>query len=376
MSEPYDLLMRKDTERADADCKEAIVFLAAIISKEDRQRIRLMIGSAPEFRAREHLSLGMKTRNVLRWGGFFYNPHLMDYIWFPWLKKAVDLPENEIALTDSIKERIKSYETQERLANPPMCPQLEEEQIGKIIKQLEENYGISFPAVNVEYSDDGRGSFLLVPPSSYLDEFEWVKKKRDDRLRLEGLKEHELQRIDSQRFTIFLGRRQPKQQVGLYASAWHELAHVAASILGIKDTDLSESFAYANELKGLLKAAKDGVFSREEVFDTIEFILKSSEFEQLDAALFSKLARMGLHGIPKEYTTPYHFLALKTLRKHNPELEYRSRSAEVLVAELDNTIQDILRGSRSRKRRTNRPLIFGAVLGVALIVMFVLWALL
>jgi hypothetical protein len=151
---------------------------------------------------------------------------------------------------------------------------------------------------------------------------------------------------------------------------------VAASILGIRDTDLSESFAVANELKGLLQAAKDGVFSEEEVFDTIEFILKSTEFEQLDAALFSKLARMGLQGIPKEYTTPYHFLALKALRKHNPEMKYRSRSAEVLVTELDNTIQDILRESRSRKHKTNRPIIFGFMLAAALTATFILWAIL
>jgi predicted nucleic acid-binding Zn ribbon protein len=48
----------------------------------------------------------------------------------------------------------------------------------------------------------------------------------------------------------------------------------------------------------------------------------------------------------------------------------------VLVTEFDNTIQDILRESRSRKRKADRPLIFGAVLAVALIVMLILWALL
>ena len=58
----------------------------------------------------------------------------------------------------------------------------------------------------------------------------------------------------------------------------------------------------------------------QEILDAIEFVLKSSEFEQFDAALFSKLAKMGLQGISEEYMTPYHFLALKPLRRHNSEM--------------------------------------------------------
>ena len=375
MSEPYDLLMKKDTERADADCKEATVFLAAITPKKDRERIRLMIESDPEFRAREHWSLGMKTRNALRNSGFFYNPHLMDYIWFSWLEKAVNLPESEIVLTDAIKERIKGYEAQEHLANPPVCPQLEEGQTGKIKRQLEELYGIRLPVVDILHSDHVVSSFT-VPPDRDVYKLGIVKEDRESQLRRRGLEERELPQIDSHKFTVVLQTKQSTGSVGLYHSAWHELAHVAAGNLGIRDPVWNESFAIANQFKGLLLAAEEGIFPHEQVYDDIEYYLKCCKYEVVDAGLFSKLEEFGIRGIPEEKKRPHHYLALGALKKHNPELKYRNRATEVLVAELDKTIQDILSESRSRKHRTNRPLIFGAVLAVALTVMFILWALL
>jgi hypothetical protein len=185
-----------------------------------------------------------------------------------------------------------------------------------------------------------------------------------------------LPQINSRRFTVVLQTRRPTGSVGLYHSAWHELAHVAAGSLGVRDPVLNESFAIANQFKGLLLAAEEGIFPHEQVYDDIEHYLECCKYEVGDAGLFSKLEEFGIRGIPEWKKRPHHYLALGALKKHNPELKYRNRAAEVLIAELDNTIQDILRESRSRKRRTDRPLIFCAVLAVALTVMFILWALL
>ena len=75
-----------------------------------KNRIRLEIKNDPKFVDKHHLlGLGTRVRNALRMGGFFYNPHTMDGIWFGWLKEAVCLPEDKIILTDSMKERIERY---------------------------------------------------------------------------------------------------------------------------------------------------------------------------------------------------------------------------------------------------------------------------
>jgi hypothetical protein len=261
------------------------------------------------------------------------------------------------------------------MANPPVCLQLKEEQTGRIMRQLEELYGIRFPMVDILHSDHVTSSFM-VPPDRDVYKLEIVKEDRESQLRRRGLKEHELQQINSHRLTVVLQTKQPTGSVGLYHSAWHELAHVAARSLGIRDPILNESFAIANQFRGLLLAAEGGSFPHEQIYGDIEYYSECCKNEVLDAGLFSKLEEFGIRGIPEEKKRPHHYLALDALKKHNPELKYRNRSTEVLVAKLDNTIQDILRESRSRKRKADRPLIFGAVLAVALIVMLILWALL
>lgn len=110
MEDGHTLLMKVEAKRAEGDRNEAIVFLAAIIPKEDRERIHSEIENDPEFVGKQHMFLGLKVRNALRMSDFFYSPHLMDYIWFPWLRDAVSLPEEKIILTESIKERITKYQ--------------------------------------------------------------------------------------------------------------------------------------------------------------------------------------------------------------------------------------------------------------------------
>jgi hypothetical protein len=365
-------------KRANADQEQAVRFLSQIIPSEDKTQIRHQIENDPNFAGREHLSFGMNVRNALRAGGFFYDPHVMDSIWFSWLKEAVCLPENKKAITDSVRTRIKKYEKQQLLENPPPCPRISEERIAEIKRQLEDRYEIRMPEISVEYSENVRGSLAINPPPYDLDELDHVKAERNRDLRLRGLTEEEVSRIVSYRHTIFLLQKQPFQSLGLYGSAWHELAHVAATVIGIKDRVLNESFAIANEFRGLLQAVVKGVFALDEVRDLTEYLVKCARLEQVDTGLFASLSRMGLRGIPEDFRTPYHSQALEFIQRYNPKLEFRSRSPEDLITEWDNTIEYILTTWRKRKLKSQLPLIvvpsvvIGGFVAFIIIVSFVL----
>ena len=373
MKDDYTPYITEEHKRVQADQEEAIMFLAKIIPKEDKERIRRNIENDPDFVGKQHMFLGMKVRNALRNSGFFYNPHMMDGIWFPWLKEAVCLPEDKIILTDSIKRRIEKFKEYQLRVNPPVSPELDMEQITYIKERLENLYGIRMPFIKVKHSEDIKGSFVLVPPTFNLDELEYVKRDRDRKLISRGIKEQEIGQIDSSTYTIFLRTRQPKQQIGLYASAWHELAHVAAYTIGIKDTILGESFAFANEFRGLLEAAKEGLFLKDKVADTIQFHIKHAKYEQLDVAVFSSLRRMGLK-VPTDLTTAYHYEALDAIKKYNPDLRYHGRNLDELLAELDNSIEHILNAWKRRKWESIRPIIYCSVLIVAPFILLILLA--
>jgi len=94
------------------DEEEAVVFLSSIISKKAKKNIRKEIEEDPTLWWARHLGLlGMNIRNALRRAGFDYNYPTLVGIWSSWLWKAVFLPEEEIILTDSVKERIQRYKT-------------------------------------------------------------------------------------------------------------------------------------------------------------------------------------------------------------------------------------------------------------------------
>lgn len=349
--------LQRELDRAKADEEEAILFLASIVPEESRKKIQNEIENDTRFAAKHHFSLGLTVRNTLRTGGFQYTPNTLDTIWPSWLKKAVNLPKDTIILTDSIKARIKKYEDQQRLENPPICPELEAGQVSKIIRQLEVHYRIKMPEIRIDYSDHIKSSFVFDPPSYNLNELEYVREEIERDLRLRGLEEDKLKRIDWSRYSIFLLRKQPKQYAGLYGSAWHELAHVAASIIGIKDRVLGESFAIANEFRGLLQASKEGLFPQDEVTDVIEHLAECTKYERVNTEFFSKLSRMGIRGIPDDYKTPYHYSALDAIREHNPDLRFRNRSPDELITELDGTIEHVLETWRKRKLKSKLPLI-------------------
>lgn len=355
-------------KRVYADQKEAIVFLAKIIPKEDKERIRRKLEKHPDLLP---MFLGMKVLNALRIGGFFYGPHTMDFIWFGWLKEAVSLPEDRIILTDSVRRRIKEFR---EYASPPVSPKLDMEQINRIKERLENLYGIEMPTVEVEYSEDVKGSLTSAPLTFNLDELEYVARERDHIFRWIGLKEQEISRIDSSTYTIFLLTRHPKQQIGLYGSAWHELAHVAAYVIGIKDAVIGESFAFANEFKGLLEAAEDGLFPRDKVIDSIEFCIKQAKYEKLDSAIFSQMRR-AKGKVPIYLATAVHYQALDHLKRYNPDLSYQGRNLDELIAELDNSTQYIMNLWRRKKWMSTARRALPSVMVIASFIIFFLWKL-
>jgi hypothetical protein len=97
--------------RVNADREEAVLFLANIIAKKDRDLIRAKMDNGSRVaRARlEHMFLGMNIRNALRGAGFSYDLHTMECIWYDWLKEAVSLPDEKVVLTDNIKMRKKRF---------------------------------------------------------------------------------------------------------------------------------------------------------------------------------------------------------------------------------------------------------------------------
>ena len=94
-----------------ADRDEAVLFLANIIAKKDRDLIRSKMDNGSRVaRARlEHMFLGMNIRNALRGAGFSYDLHTMECIWYDWLMDAVSLPEEKVVLTENIRTRISKY---------------------------------------------------------------------------------------------------------------------------------------------------------------------------------------------------------------------------------------------------------------------------
>ena len=117
MSERFDSIINDHSAHAlndyrshiNADREEAVLFLANLIEKKERDSIRSKMDNEPHFGALQHMFLGISVRNALRGAGFFYDPHTMDHIWYCWLKEAVSLPDEKVVLTDNVKTRISRY---------------------------------------------------------------------------------------------------------------------------------------------------------------------------------------------------------------------------------------------------------------------------
>jgi hypothetical protein len=351
---------KKDFERVAVDKKEAIIFLASIIPKRNKRHIRTEIEHDRDFDCKHHFSLGMKVRNVLRAGGFFYLPQTMDVIWFSLLKEAVNLSEDRMVLTDSIRKRIKKFRASIR--RPRLRPPLDPREIVNIKEQLERRHNIKLPETDVKYSDNIKHAFCLdradYPGKDSSNSESRLDGLTETRLRSEGLKDIELQGIDQSKLTIFLPKRQVYYPAGLYDDVWHELSHATAHKLKLKDKDFEESFAVTYSIIGLLLEAKNGKFTFKKACDQIESVVKSVQ-----------------HYFRPWWTLP--FPSLKWIEKYNPDLEFRDRDPDELLAELEKAIQDIVETDREVHKilqsrvlaRREKPFIIAfAAIAVALLI--------
>lgn len=216
------------------------------------------------------------------------------------------------------------------IEKPPVCPKLEAEEIRSIIEQLEERHKIELPEVEVRYSDNIRHAFcasaLNLPSQKTISKSHFLQERinrfyrtRKLELRSLGLKDDELRDICPSKFTIFLPRRYPNYSAGLYGAVWHELGHVAASVLGVKAKIPNESVAIAYSFRGLLHEAKEGKIRLEKAFDQIELYIGKTQ---------EPLTRAFMH----------YEEALFSIRKYNPDLQFRNRDPDELLSDLDKAI--------------------------------------
>lgn len=319
-------IFEKDMDQVRADEEQAIIFLAKVISKKAKVQIKKEIEANPRLEGMTLIPLGLKTRNALRGGGFFYLPETMDLIWVSWLRKAVYLPENKVILTDSIKERIKKYRASVR--RPPLRPKLDPSEVASIKERLEKRHNVKLPKAEVRYSDNIKSAFCVkaikFPRHVSKERKEKFEVSRSVCLKLKGLKDDETKGVDPHKFTIFLPRRYSNYPAGLYGALWHEFGHVLACALDIRDKTHSEGVAYACGFRGLLLEATEGKFPVEKAIDEIERHIKGAEG-----------------------SFPFfpHHTALRVIKKYNVErgcfedLDFRNRDPDEFIAELDESIQ-------------------------------------
>jgi hypothetical protein len=351
---------KKELEHAYTDKQEAIVFLAKIIPTKDKEQIRISIEKDLEFERKQHMFLGMNVRNALRAGGFSYFQEVMDLIWFRWLKEAVCLTEDKIVLSDTPKERVEKF--QASIQKPPTCPELKLEEVERIKKQIEARHKIRLPEVDFQYSDnivDAFCSHSVAPPElrdpSTLIDYPLLHEKVtkfyqqwNTNLKLKGLSDPEIERITPWKFTIFLPRRYSNYPAGLYGAVWHELGHVAASTLHVKDDILQESIAIAHCLKGLLLEAKEERVTLEKAIFQIEHYVAGYAMN------------------PFSFLSP-HKQALEAIQAFNPNLRFRKRDVNELIVELDKSIDHALNVDKTNKSRSDKPLLFAMLLVIAVV---------
>lgn len=347
---------------ADRDREEEIVFLASIIPKKNKKWIRAEIEASKDFEAR-HFLLGMNIRNALRSGGFSHFHQTLEAIWFSRLKGAVNLPEENIVLTDSLRERIRKYRSaRAHERRPRLRLPLDPKEVENAKEQLERRYSIRLPEIEVRYSDSIDHALCLSADPYARTSSKAINKISDEtivRLMARGLKEDELEAIDPRRFTIFLPKRYHRYPAGLYESLWHELGHAVAHVLKVADKDNEESLAVTYSLIGLLLETKDGKLALKKAFDQIEVTV-----------------RMAAHAFRPWFTEP--IPSLRWVEKYNPGLEFTNRDPDELLSELEKTIQDLVSNDREVHEilqnrlmaRHDNPFIlaFAAVAGAMLII--------
>lgn len=229
---------------------------------------------------------------------------------------------------------------------------------------LEKRHRIELP-LDVRYSDRISIGFCVCSAdmSSNVSpqEKEEFLKKTNNRLRAKGLSDSELQGIDPTRFTIFLPRNRSARSVDIHATLWEELGHATAWVLGLDDPILNESLALSYRFRGVLSGVNEGRFLLDEVASKIESEARSV---RADASVMSKLKTMGIKFDLNNQLSHYND-SMFAVKQYNPNLKFRNRSPDELIAELDKSIHYTLECAKERKFRLEKylvPSFVGAVL--------------
>lgn len=104
-----DLFVEDPNKTARRELEGAVIFLASVIPKEDKAKIRTEIEKDPDWEYMHNFSTGMTIRNALRRGGFSFSPVFNGDAWFKALKEAVRLPIEDISLTLWDRWRLQKY---------------------------------------------------------------------------------------------------------------------------------------------------------------------------------------------------------------------------------------------------------------------------
>ena len=213
------------------------------------------------------------------------------------------------------------------------------------MEQLERYHRTKLPPVDVRFSDHITQSLCLRPITSDLDGLHYRQLHHQSQLKSHGLDDAEIGSLNRRRFTVFLATGPAFSKAQVYAAAWHELAHVVADHLGILDWQLNEGFAIAHQFRGLLEAANLGTLTRPDVDTTIELALSGAMRERRGFAA----SGIWIPLPPQDPAQTIHYVALRLLREHNPELKFRGRESGDLLRELDQTLDHVLRTWRWQK---------------------------
>lgn len=321
-------VFQTDMQRARADEDEAVIFLAEIIPKKAKAKIRKELEANPRLEGLGSISLGLTTRNALRAGGFFLPfPETMELIWVDWLRKAAALPEDKIILNDPITEKVKRYRASVR--RPPLRPRLDLREVASIKERLETRHNVKLPEVEVRHSDNIQNAFstnaVKLPRRISRERREKFERSRKSSLRLKGLKIEELKEVNLYKFTIFLPRRYANYPAGLHGVLWHEFGHALGHVLDVRDKTRGEGVAYACGFRGLLMEAMEGKFSIEKAVDEIENQIKG--------------ASSSLPFFP-------HHKSLRVIKTYNTNLNFRNGDRKELIDELDRSIQHAIEVDR------------------------------
>ena len=94
--------------RAMADEDDAVAYLAGILSKEMKEVLRVEVRRDSDFFAHMSAWWGRYISKELGKAGFKYEYLIVDGVWYPWLLKALELPEKHV-VSLKIRKKVWKY---------------------------------------------------------------------------------------------------------------------------------------------------------------------------------------------------------------------------------------------------------------------------